>query len=55
MASKFMIVKCEKCKNEQTVFEKPASEVKCLVCSEVLAVPTGGKGRIAGKQLGAAK
>ena len=43
MVSKFLHVKCEKCKNEQVIFEKSASVVKCLVCGEVLANPTGGK------------
>jgi small subunit ribosomal protein S27e len=55
MASKFVTVKCGKCKNEQVVFEKPASEVKCLVCSETLAKSAGGKGEIKGKVIGAAK
>jgi len=49
MASKFFRIKCKKCKNEQVIFEKPASVVKCLVCEEVLAEPTGGKGRITGE------
>jgi small subunit ribosomal protein S27e len=43
MTGKFLKVKCAKCSNEQTVFEKPATVVKCLVCGEVLAEPTGGK------------
>jgi len=55
MTSKFVTVKCEKCKNEQTVFEKSATEVKCLVCSETLVVPAGGKGEVKGKVLGVAK
>ncbi len=46
MVSKFLKVKCKKCKNEQVVFEKSASPVKCLVCGEVLAEPTGGKSKI---------
>jgi small subunit ribosomal protein S27e len=46
MASKFIKVKCKKCKNEQVVFERPASVVRCLVCGEVLAEPTGGKSKI---------
>ena len=50
-----MKVKCEKCKNEQVIFEKSASQVKCLVCGEVLAEPTGGKATIKAKLLGAAK
>jgi len=55
MASDFLKVKCEKCKNEQVIFEKPASAVKCLVCGEVLAEPTGGKARLKAKFLRSAK
>jgi len=42
---KFIKVRCE-CKNEQVIFGKCASEVKCLVCGKVLAEPTGGKSRV---------
>ena len=49
MTSGFIKVKCEKCKNEQVIFEKPATEVKCLVCGEVLAKPSGGKAIILAK------
>ncbi|MBL7160851.1 MAG: 30S ribosomal protein S27e [Candidatus Aenigmarchaeota archaeon] len=55
MTGDFIVVKCGKCKNEQIVFEKPASEVKCLVCSEKLVMPTGGKGEIKGKRIGTAR
>lgn len=41
--SKFLKIKCEKCKNEQIVFDKPSIPVKCLVCDAVLATPSGGK------------
>ncbi len=40
--SKFMKVKCDKCKNEQIIFNKPANVVKCLVCDSVLVEPRGG-------------
>ena len=55
MPGRFVRVKCEECKNEQVIFEKPASQVKCLVCGAVLADPTGGKAIIKAKLLGAAK
>jgi small subunit ribosomal protein S27e len=55
MTGSFIKVKCEKCKNEQVIFEKTATEVKCLVCGELLAQPTGGKAKIKGKILGAMK
>lgn len=41
--SKFMKIKCEKCKNEQVIFSKPATAVKCLVCDAALVSPRGGK------------
>ena len=44
--SKFIKLRCPKCKNEQIVFGKAASEVKCLVCSKTLTESTGGKSRI---------
>ena len=44
--SKFIKVRCSKCKNEQIVFGKPSSSVKCLVCNKTLIDTTGGKGKI---------
>ena len=41
--SKFIKIRCPKCKNEQITFGKSANSVKCLVCGKVLAEPTGGK------------
>ncbi|MCL5009532.1 MAG: 30S ribosomal protein S27e [Candidatus Parvarchaeota archaeon] len=42
----FAKVRCPKCKNEQVIFTKAASDVKCLVCDELLAESTGGKSHI---------
>ena len=39
---KFLKVKCKKCRNEQIVFSKASTVVKCLVCESVLAEPRGG-------------
>lgn len=44
--SKFIKIRCPKCKNEQVTFGKSASVVKCLVCNKVLSESTGGKSRI---------
>lgn len=44
--SKFIKIRCSKCKNEQVIFGKASTIVKCLVCNEVLAEPSGGKGKI---------
>lgn len=41
--SKFIKLRCSKCKNEQIVFGKSASKVECLVCGKLLADPSGGK------------
>ncbi len=43
---KFSKVRCNKCRNEQVIFTKASTEVRCLVCNEVLAKPTGGKAEI---------
>jgi small subunit ribosomal protein S27e len=47
--SKFLRVKCPDCGNEQVVFSNATSEVKCNICSAVLAEPTGGKVAIRGE------
>ena len=44
--SKFIKLRCTKCKNEQIVFGKAAHIVKCLVCGKELTEPTGGKSKI---------
>jgi len=44
--SKFVKVRCPKCKNEQVIFGKASTEVNCLVCGKLLAKPTGGKSMI---------
>jgi small subunit ribosomal protein S27e len=47
--SKFLKVMCSSCNNEQIIFNKPAKNVKCLVCGEELAKATGGKGKVKSK------
>ena len=44
--SKFIKIRCSKCKNEQIVFGKASTKVLCLVCGKVLIEPTGGKSRV---------
>lgn len=44
--SKFVKVRCPKCKNEQIIFGKPSTSVGCLVCEKVIADSTGGKAKI---------
>jgi len=49
--SKFIKVRCPKCKNEQVIFGKVSTEVACLVCGKSLAGPTGGKSRLKARVL----
>ncbi len=44
--SRFIKIRCNKCKNEQIIFGKPVTKIKCLVCNSLIAEPTGGKGKI---------
>jgi small subunit ribosomal protein S27e len=51
-SSNFLKVKCNKCKNEQIIFNKPSTPVKCLVCGEEFGRLTGGKAKLNSKPLG---
>ena len=44
--SKFIKIRCPKCKNEQIMFGKTSTKVRCLVCDKPLAESTGGKARV---------
>jgi len=44
--SRFLRVKCNDCGNEQVLFEKASSRIKCLACDKILAEPTGGKASV---------
>ncbi|MFC1768413.1 30S ribosomal protein S27e [Nanoarchaeota archaeon] len=50
-SSKFIKIRCPKCKNEQIMFGKASTSVKCLVCSKILAEPTGGKAKVKARVL----
>lgn len=49
--SKFIKIRCPKCKNEQIMFGKASTKISCLVCSKILAEPTGGKSRVKARVL----
>ena len=49
--SKFISVRCNKCKNEQIIFGKSSSKVFCLVCNTLLSEPAGGKSKIKARVL----
>ena len=44
--SKFLRIKCEDCGNEQIVFNRPSTAVRCLVCEKTVVEPKGGKGLV---------
>ena len=49
--SKFIKVRCVKCKNEQVMFGKASTNVTCLVCGKELGAPTGGKTKVKARVL----
>jgi len=44
--SRFIKVRCPKCKNEQIIFGKAATKIDCLVCSKNLSEPIAGKSKV---------
>lgn len=49
--SKFVRVRCPKCNNEQIIYGKATTVVKCLICGYVLCEPAGGKSKIKARVL----
>ena len=49
--SKFVLVQCTNCGNEQAIFSSVTMDVKCQVCENILAEKTGGKAIIHGVEL----
>lgn len=47
--SHFLKVRCSQCANEQIVFERPASNIKCRMCGRTIVESTGGKGKVFGE------
>ena len=44
--SGFVKIKCHECGNEQVIFGRASTEVKCTKCDAVVAIPRGGKAAI---------
>lgn len=44
--SRFLKVQCNACSNQQILYNKSATKVKCLACGKTLANPTGGKSEV---------
>lgn len=51
MPGSYIEVECPDCGNEQTLFSKASTEVRCAVCGSTLATPTGGEADLAGEVL----
>lgn len=49
--SKFIKVRCTKCKNEQIIFSHASTPIGCLVCNNEVAVPRGGRAEISARVL----
>ena len=47
--SRFLVVRCTNCENEQIIFDHAVHKVTCNVCSTELAESSGGKAIIKGK------
>jgi len=47
--SRFVIVSCPDCGNEQISFDMASTVVKCNICGRVLIEPTGGRANVKGK------
>ncbi len=47
--STFIKLKCNDCGNEQVIFDRASTVVKCPVCSSTLAMPTGGAAKLNAK------
>ncbi len=44
--TRFVKVRCNKCKNEQIIYGKATNIVRCLSCNTVLTESGGGKAKI---------
>ena len=49
--SRFVRVRCPKCENEQVVFGKASTKVKCNKCAKTLTEPSGGKAKVRSRVL----
>jgi small subunit ribosomal protein S27e len=48
MTGRFIKTKCQDCGNEQVLFSKAATVVRCSVCGATIATPKGGKAELKG-------
>ncbi|MGQ9787824.1 MAG: 30S ribosomal protein S27e [Candidatus Hadarchaeaceae archaeon] len=51
--SKFLVVRCNECGNEQVTFSHASTTIRCHVCGSTISVPRGGKAEIKATVVGA--
>ncbi len=49
--TKFLLVKCQACGAEQTIFSAAATKVKCLACGTILSEPGASSANVSAKIL----
>ncbi len=53
--SKFLVVRCTECDNEQVLFSHASTLVRCQVCGKTISIPRGGKAEVKAAVLGTAE
>ena len=48
MTGRFIKTKCQDCGNEQVLFNKVTTIIRCSVCGATMATPKGGKAELKG-------
>ena len=48
-SSRFLVIRCGECNNEQIIFSHATRQVKCEVCGKERSKPTGGKAILFGE------
>ncbi|MAK78598.1 MAG: 30S ribosomal protein S27e [Euryarchaeota archaeon] len=51
MAGRFLLVRCNDCGGEATIFSHATTIVKCSTCGATLTRPAGGKARLSGSEI----
>lgn len=47
--SRFLVIRCPNCGNEQVVFSHATFPARCIICGTQLVTPTGGKAKLNGQ------
>lgn len=47
--SRFLVIRCPNCGNEQVVFSHATFPIRCIICGTQLVTPTGGRAKLNGQ------